>query len=379
MANIIQYFEGGRSVLRLSIIMLLLMAFHTGEVHALSDVVNKETETDSVSIEGLAEVQSKLEKSNQLIIVNKKKNQLALYESGRQVNVFNVATGASPGSTPEGVFNVSVKWECPVYYKTKIGGCMEGNPLGPRWIGLDVPGTYGYTYGIHGNNSSWSIGSYASAGCVRMYNWQVIQLFDLVKVGTPVVVTSSNDSFNVIASNHNYEIKWPKRKNGIITLQEQYQAYYGSHDKLISSGVTIEGEVELIEQNGEWYRVRVGDDSYWLHKPNYFIGKIEPASNFYILNKNSYFYEMPREEAKVRKTVSSGIYKAIGKLNGWSHLRDNMGNEGWIKSASQSEASVSEWQNQKDIPGNSKNLLLWLHDYETNINSNLIFKKILKF
>lgn len=359
------------------VLMLLLMVFHSGEVFALAEEGKKET--DAVSNASSKEVQSQSEKSDQLIIVNKKKNQLALYQEGRQVNIFNVATGASFGSTPEGVFKVSVKWECPDYYKTKIGGCVEGNPLGPRWIGLDVPGTYGYTYGIHGNNSSWSIGSYASAGCVRMYNWQVLQLFDLVKVGTPVVIINSNDSFNVLASNHGYEIKWPEKKSGVITLQGQYQAYYGSHDKLVSNGVTLEGEVELIEQNGEWYRVRLMGDAYWLHKPKFFLGKMEAASSYFIMNKNSNLYEMPREEAKVSKTVSAGVYKAIIKLNGWSYLRDDMGNKGWIKSASQTEATVSEWEKQKDLPSNSKNLLLWLHDYETNLNSSLIFKKILDF
>lgn len=66
--------------------------------------------------------------SDQLIIINKSINKLAFYEDGRLVNEFGVATGASAVSTPEGKFKVIVKWECPVYYKTKSQGCSEGNP-----------------------------------------------------------------------------------------------------------------------------------------------------------------------------------------------------------------------------------------------------------
>ncbi|MEJ1159766.1 L,D-transpeptidase [Prosthecomicrobium sp. N25] len=58
------------------------------------------------------------------------------------------------------------------------------NPLGPRAMVL----AWG-EYAIHGTNKPSSIGTRASYGCIRMYNEHVVDLFDRVQVGTPVVVT----------------------------------------------------------------------------------------------------------------------------------------------------------------------------------------------
>lgn len=63
---------------------------------------------------------------------------------------------------------------------------MEGgpnNPLGARamYIGKTV-------YRIHGSNEPWSIGQAVSSGCIRMVNEDVIALYDMVSVGTKVVV-----------------------------------------------------------------------------------------------------------------------------------------------------------------------------------------------
>src|SRR5690606_6821792 len=41
-------------------------------------------------------------------------------------------------------------------------------------------------YGIHGTNQPWTVGTAASAGCIRMYHHHVEELADLVTVGVPV-------------------------------------------------------------------------------------------------------------------------------------------------------------------------------------------------
>ena len=46
----------------------------------------------------------------------------------------------------------------------------------------------GGQYAIHGTNKPASIGTFASYGCIRMYNQDILDLFDMVSVGTPVVV-----------------------------------------------------------------------------------------------------------------------------------------------------------------------------------------------
>ncbi len=58
------------------------------------------------------------------------------------------------------------------------------NPMGARALTLDRD-----EYAIHGTNNPKSIGTYASYGCIRMLNADVIDLFERVDVGTQVIVT----------------------------------------------------------------------------------------------------------------------------------------------------------------------------------------------
>jgi lipoprotein-anchoring transpeptidase ErfK/SrfK len=44
-------------------------------------------------------------------------------------------------------------------------------------------------YAIHGTNSPGSVGGFVSYGCIRMYNKDILDLYQRVSVGTRVVVT----------------------------------------------------------------------------------------------------------------------------------------------------------------------------------------------
>jgi lipoprotein-anchoring transpeptidase ErfK/SrfK len=57
------------------------------------------------------------------------------------------------------------------------------NPLGARAMYLG-----GSLYRIHGSNEPDTIGQAVSSGCIRMLNEDVVDLYERVKVGTPVVV-----------------------------------------------------------------------------------------------------------------------------------------------------------------------------------------------
>ncbi len=83
-----------------------------------------------------------------------------------------VAVGTPSTPTPIGHWAIKTK-------------AIWGGAFGSRWMQLSIP--WG-TYGIHGTNQPGSIGTRASHGCVRMLNRDVIQLYDLVQVGTPVTV-----------------------------------------------------------------------------------------------------------------------------------------------------------------------------------------------
>lgn len=123
------------------------------------------------------------------ILINKETNQLAFYQDNQLVKVFPIATGRTNTLTPEGDFRIISKIVNPPYYKKKIPGGSPNNPLGPRWLGLSAPGG---AYGIHGNNNYHSIGTYASEGCIRLYNEDILWLYEQVSVGTTVKIIRDN-------------------------------------------------------------------------------------------------------------------------------------------------------------------------------------------
>jgi hypothetical protein len=149
-------------------------------------------------------VQAK-EMPRDLIIINKKINELGYYKNGEFVKKFRVATGKTAGRTPEGTFTIANKIKNRPYFTGKIKGGDPKNPLGDRWLGLDVNGSKGTVYAIHGNNNSKSIGRYVSAGCVRMYNDDVRWLYDQVKVNAVVIITTSDKSFEAIATSKAFQ------------------------------------------------------------------------------------------------------------------------------------------------------------------------------
>ena len=65
-----------------------------------------------------------------------------------------------------------------------IAGGSPRNPMGARAMTLSGGGQYA----IHGTNRPDSVGTFASYGCFRMLNDDIIDLFKRVPVGTPVIV-----------------------------------------------------------------------------------------------------------------------------------------------------------------------------------------------
>lgn len=126
------------------------------------------------------------------IRIDKSANQLRLYENGRVMREYPVATGRSTAQTPEGTFTVVFKtwnpeWRNPETGKTVPGGSPD-NPLGTRWIGFNAGDPRGRTYGIHGTREPKSIGHHVSHGCIRMQIADVEELYDLTPLGTKVVI-----------------------------------------------------------------------------------------------------------------------------------------------------------------------------------------------
>lgn len=84
------------------------------------------------------------------------------------------------------------------------------SPLGARALYLYRGGRDTY-YRIHGTNDMDSIGNSGSAGCIRMFNQDIIHLFELVPLGAPVHVRSESESLRVDPENFGRGIELPAR------------------------------------------------------------------------------------------------------------------------------------------------------------------------
>ncbi|MDX3929685.1 MAG: L,D-transpeptidase [Shinella sp.] len=76
-------------------------------------------------------------------------------------------------------------------YSIANGGMEPGltNPLGARALYIFQNGE-DTLYRIHGSPEWWTIGKSVSSGCVRMINQDVVDLYNRVPNGTPILVTS---------------------------------------------------------------------------------------------------------------------------------------------------------------------------------------------
>ncbi len=118
------------------------------------------------------------------IFVDKSQNILILKLNGEVTKTYIVSTGDN-NSTPIGTYKITSKLVNPVWYKDgkAIPASSPENILGSRWLGFDLP-----KYGIHGTIEPENIGKQITAGCVRMINEEVEELFSLVPAGTEVTI-----------------------------------------------------------------------------------------------------------------------------------------------------------------------------------------------
>ena len=111
------------------------------------------------------------------IEVNLSLRRLQLFRGAELINTYPVAIGKPSTPTPTGSYHITRKIVNP------------GGVLGTRWMELSIPSSGG-RYGIHGTSQPWSIGKAVSKGCIRMYNHDVEQVFDMVRIGTPVKIAT---------------------------------------------------------------------------------------------------------------------------------------------------------------------------------------------
>lgn len=117
---------------------------------------------------------------------------LRLWKHLKLAKSYTVAVGQEGLETPEGLYHIQEKQVNPSWHvpDSAWAGSLAGqvippgpeDPIKARWMGI-FEGA-----GIHGTDETWSLGSAASHGCVRMSIPDVIELYPQVEVGTPIFI-----------------------------------------------------------------------------------------------------------------------------------------------------------------------------------------------
>jgi lipoprotein-anchoring transpeptidase ErfK/SrfK len=119
------------------------------------------------------------------LTVSKSRNDLLVTLDGKFFKRYRVSTGED-AKTPVGTFKIIDKIAQPTWHKPGGKAIPYGDPenlLGTHWLALDLPG-----YGIHGTWEPDSIGSQTSAGCIRLLNGDVEELYTILPKGTLVTI-----------------------------------------------------------------------------------------------------------------------------------------------------------------------------------------------
>ncbi len=124
------------------------------------------------------------------IVIDADHRTLTVYSGDAPYKVFPCAVGKPSTPTPLGEWAIQEK-------------AHWGGAFGTRWMRLTIP--YGI-YGVHGTSNPGSIGSFASHGCVRMFNRDVEQVYSWVQVGTPVSVVGTPPRRTVYEGDRGSEI-----------------------------------------------------------------------------------------------------------------------------------------------------------------------------
>jgi lipoprotein-anchoring transpeptidase ErfK/SrfK len=136
-----------------------------------------------------------LKKKAARIEIDKSKQVLKIFDKSETLAaVYPVTAGSTEKPAPDGVLKVQSVTKNPTYrynpdyafkgvksqkpFTIKPG---PNNPVGLVWIGLNKEG-----YGIHGTPEPSKVSKSESHGCIRLTNWDALQLASIVNKGVPV-------------------------------------------------------------------------------------------------------------------------------------------------------------------------------------------------
>jgi lipoprotein-anchoring transpeptidase ErfK/SrfK len=172
---------------------MLAERFHLGE--SLLQQLNPDIDFKAAGAEIIVPVvrENATEKVTR-ISVERSHGQLLAYAGDRLIVAYPATIGSENNPSPSGTHKVKAVVKDPPYSYDPKKNFQQGDndkpleippgpngPVGSVWIDLSEP-----TYGIHGTPEPDLIDKVGSHGCVRLTNWDALELADLVKAGVPV-------------------------------------------------------------------------------------------------------------------------------------------------------------------------------------------------
>lgn len=124
------------------------------------------------------------------VVANKADMTLYAYNGNQLVATYPTTVGSSTTPSPHGTFKIVNKVKMPWYRATVGEGDSKqvfmlppgpNNPVGVVWMGLSKP-----SYGIHGSPKPEGISRQASHGCIRLTNWDVLEVYANIVNGATV-------------------------------------------------------------------------------------------------------------------------------------------------------------------------------------------------
>ncbi len=131
------------------------------------------------------------------VVVSKTESSIRVYDATGKLIAFYICTSGSEHDplpigdwkiqgvrrNPEFHYNASLFWDAKNPNARAVIKPGPNNPVGLVWIDLSKP-----HYGIHGTPDPSKIGHTFSHGCIRLTNWDALELAGMVKPGTPALL-----------------------------------------------------------------------------------------------------------------------------------------------------------------------------------------------
>lgn len=151
-------------------------------------------------------------KPQYLIVIYIDEKKLYLFENEECIKKYPIASGMPGWPSPIGSWKIVTKDDW-------------GEGFGGRWLGLNVK--WG-RYGIHGTSEEYTIGSAASHGCIRMFNKDIKELYNIVPLGTNVII--KNGSFGPFGTGFR-ELLPGDRGADVLAVQQKLKTLGYFHSK----------------------------------------------------------------------------------------------------------------------------------------------------